>query len=47
MRLKGESSKRIGVPTAVNNPSAEQNPDEVGVCNICGTDGVTRAKTDA
>jgi len=34
-RFEGEGSKRVDVPIAVNNPRAEQNPDEVGVCNVC------------
>ena len=34
-RLEGEGSERVDVPIAVNNPGAEQNPDEVGVCNVC------------
>ena len=33
-RLEGKGSKRIDVPIDVNSPSAKQNPDEVGVCNI-------------
>ena len=37
--LKGKGSKRVDVPIAVNSPSAKQNPDEVGVCNISDVGG--------
>ena len=32
--LKGEGSERVDVSVTVDDPSAKQKPDEVGVCEI-------------